>query len=138
MLLLFAAGCLAAPLGDSATALPEELVSWSSLGSSTQMASSASMQAVAQFPKRPVPASGWKSDLDRQERPSLAAPLLGVAVGAGVVALGMFCAGSSTVQDAFRTKSSDGQNAAAVTGAGIMLGGAVIISVSVVHLGKAL
>jgi len=50
----------------------------------------------------------------------------------------MFCANSSTVENAFSSKADAGHKAAVVTGSGIVLGGAAIVSVSFVQLGKAL
>jgi len=50
----------------------------------------------------------------------------------------MFCANSSRVENAFSSKADAGHKAAVVTGSGIVLGGAAIVSVSFVQLGKAL
>jgi len=80
----------------------------------------------------------WKNQLAAPRQTSLVAPTLGSILGFGVVALGMFCANSSAVENAFSSKPDAGHKAAVVTGSGIMLGGAAIVSVSLVQLGKAL
>lgn len=97
-------------------------------------AANASADASAPSALRP----DWKNQLAAPRQTSLVAPALGSILGFGVVALGMFCANSSTIDRAFSSKANSGHDAAVVTGSGIMLGGAAIVSVSFVQLGKAL
>lgn len=82
-------------------------------------------------------ASDWKDGLNHQEKSSIVAPALGTALGIGVVALGIFCANSETVRNAFSSKPDAGHAAATVTGTGLAIGGVAIIAVSLVNLKKA-
>lgn len=150
MLLLPSVACFAAPLdkaNDSAAALPESVASWNVPSDPSPAALSESPARVATaYPKsisskasaRSAPAPEWKGELGRKEQSSIVAPVMGTALGAVVVALGMLCSSSTSVQNAFSSNADAGHKAAVVTGSGIMLGGAAIVSVSLVQLGKAL
>lgn len=149
LLQLLAVACLAAPLSDaddSTVSLPENVASWSAPTASSETLAANSAQVAVAYPKssslksstHSAPSPGWNGELGLQKQSSIVAPVMGTAVGIGVVVLGMFCSSSATVQNAFSSNADAGHKAAVVTGSGIMLGGAAIVSVSLVQLGKAL
>lgn len=146
VLVLAAVGCHCAPIAGSAdtTSLHPEAVLASpsvaspvSAGALNDSAKGGASERVA-VPGHSAVASDWKDGLNHQEKPSIVAPALGTALGIGVVALGIFCANSSAVENAFSSKPDAGHKAAVVTGSGIVLAGAAIIVVSLVNLKNAL
>jgi len=146
MLILAAAGCHCAPFAgsaDTASLRPDAVLSSPSVASPVPagvLRDSAKGNALEHVAAsgRPVVASDWKDGLNRQEKPSIVAPALGAALGVGVVALGIFCANSEAVRNAFSSKPDAGHMAATVTGSGIVLAGTAIIVVSLVNLKSAL
>lgn len=147
VLLLTAVGCHCAPFAvsaDTASLRSEAVLSSPSVEppvSASVLRDSTKKRNVSEpvaVPGRSVVASDWKDGLNRQEKPSIVAPALGTALGVGVVALGIFCANSSAVENAFSSKPDAGHKAAVVTGTGIVIAGAAIIVVSLVNLKNAL
>ena len=146
LLILAAAGCRCAPIAgssDTTSLRPEAVMSSPSVaspvsaGALKDSAKGGTSERVA-VPGHSAVASDWKDGLNRQEKSSIVAPALGTALGIGVVALGIFCANSSAVENAFSSKPDAGHKAAVVTGSGIVLAGAAIIVVSLVNLKNAL
>ena len=146
LLILVAAGCRCAPFVGSAdtTSLRPEAVLPSPSAVLPVSANSLTDSAKENISEHAVVsghstvASDWKDGLNHQEKPSIVAPALGTALGCGLVALGIFCANSETVRNAFSSKPDAGHTAATVTGAGIVMAGAAVILVSVVNLKEAL
>ena len=146
LLVLAAAGCHCAPIAgsaDTASLRPEAVLSSPSVASPVSanvLRDSAKGNAPEHVavPGHSAVASDWKDGLNRQEKSSIVAPALGTALGIGVVALGIFCANSSAVENAFSSKPDAGHKAAVVTGSGIVLAGAAIIVVSLMNLKNAL
>lgn len=145
LFLLAATGCQCAPLavaGDTSARFQEPTFLRSELRTEgSPVPSSLSSHAISSRDtvnnRRLIVANELKGDVAREERPSIAIPLLGAAFGTSIVALGIFCANSNMVRNAFSTKPENGHEASVITGTGITLGGVGIIAVSLVVLKQA-